>query len=278
MKITNNTGLPDAIYNAISRQYHRKSDYSVTELLAPVQQVILKNKYNDEIVEDASERIWALMGSAMHSVLEKGADKNVFTEENLKINVLGKTISGSPDWFDGDIIIDYKFTSVWSVIYGSRDAEHEAQLNCYAALFKENGFDCKALKIVYILRDWSKTKAEKEEKYPKTQIIVKDFPKWPHEKAMKFIADKVSALIEAEKGNIPECAAEERWQSADVWAVMKKGRKSAVALCDTETQAQDFIKAGKGDEIVLRPGVSKRCEEYCIAAPFCRQYQEAKNV
>lgn len=273
MKFTNNTGLPPSIVNAVSRQFHRKGDYSITELLAPVQQVILKNRHDADITEDVSERIWALMGSAVHEVLQKGADKNTLTEEMLSLEIAGKKITGQPDFYDGSIIQDYKFTSAWTLVYGDRAAEHEAQLNCYAYLFRAHFFKVEKVQIVYILRDWSKNKT-KDEGYPKAQVVVKDFSLWSDDKALRFITEKVEALKAAEDANavLPNCTSAEQWRTSDVYAVMKEGRKSAVKLFDVETDAESFaIKSGKGHTIVKRPGEPKRCNEYCAAREFCEQ-------
>jgi hypothetical protein len=278
MIITNNSGLPQSIFNAVSRQFHKKSDYSVTELLAPVQQVILKNRHDAEITEDCSERMWSLMGSAVHAVLQDGADKNTLTEENLKIEMLGKTISGSPDYFDGKVLQDYKFTSAWTIVYGDRDAEHEAQLNCYAYLYRKHGFNPEKLQIVYILRDWSKSKAKSEQNYPQSQVVIKDFKLWDEKEQGAFIGARVMDLIAGEKMNPLPCTPEQQWRSSDVYAVMKEGRKSAVKLFDKESEAETFKEEkGKGHTVVKRPGEPKRCNEYCAAREFCEQAKKEKG-
>ena len=75
-------------------------------------------------------------------------------------------------------------------------------------------------------------------------------------------------------GTTPECTAEERWAKPDTYAVMKKGRKSALRLLPTEEKAKEYI----GDQnlsIEFRKGVSTRCEGYCEVSQFCKQYRES---
>ena len=67
MALTNKLNLPEPIYNALCSNYQpKKHQYSVTTILNPVRQVILKRRYNDEIEQDCSELIWALFGTAYH--------------------------------------------------------------------------------------------------------------------------------------------------------------------------------------------------------------------
>ena len=72
---------------------------------------------------------------------------------------------------------------------------------------------------------------------------------------------------------------EERWATDPKFALMAKGRKSAVKLFDSEAAAKLVMegldaKKGKIHSIVKRPGEQKRCGRWCDAAPFCEQYQK----
>ena len=73
-------------------------------------------------------------------------------------------------------------------------------------------------------------------------------------------------------GELPKCTSEERWAKPDTYAVMKKGRKTALRLLPTEEQAKEYI----GDQdfsVEFRKGVSTRCEGYCEVSQFCNQYR-----
>ena len=81
-------------------------------------------------------------------------------------------------------------------------------------------------------------------------------------------------------GTTPECTEKERWAKPDTYAVMKKGRKSALRLLPTEEKAKQFMKdykVSKDLSIDFRKGVSTRCEGYCEVSQFCKQYKESVN-
>jgi len=68
--ITNKHGLPDAIVQATMVDKHVvRGDISVTQLIDAPQIRQLK-RYND-LEEDAMDRIWALLGTAVHHILER---------------------------------------------------------------------------------------------------------------------------------------------------------------------------------------------------------------
>ena len=104
MEITNNHNLPLAIYQAVSGMSRKPEPhkYHVTELIQPPLIRKLKMQYWDELEEDASERLWALLGSAVHRVLEKSGDiMDALKEEGLSFEYSGCTVKGTPDILHG---------------------------------------------------------------------------------------------------------------------------------------------------------------------------------
>ena len=86
MKITNKLNLPPAIYNAVCNDTYdtHENVYSATTLLKDPCEIILINRHAAEIEEDASESLYALLGSALHEVLERAKeDENEIREERL---------------------------------------------------------------------------------------------------------------------------------------------------------------------------------------------------
>jgi methionine salvage enolase-phosphatase E1 len=57
-----------------------------------------------------------------------------------------------------------------------------------------------------------------------------------------------------------------------VFAVMKKGRKRALRLLESESEANALASEESG-YIEFRVGESKRCQNYCNVAKFCTQFQ-----
>lgn len=75
--LTNKHNLPETIVNALKYDTHTLAgDISVTTLLDAPQVRILKMQAT-EIVEDVSDKIAALMGTALHGVLERANVKNL---------------------------------------------------------------------------------------------------------------------------------------------------------------------------------------------------------
>lgn len=79
--LTNKKNLSEAIVRALGRDWYsgtgEKRDYSVTELLNPPKIIHLMKRHKDELEEDVSEKIFMLMGSAMHAILERANEHNV---------------------------------------------------------------------------------------------------------------------------------------------------------------------------------------------------------
>jgi hypothetical protein len=276
MQITNLTSLPEPLVAAVSQKREpRPGQISVTELINPPQMRALMLRHWAELTEDAAERIWATMGQLMHKLLEEhGRDSaEHLIEQTLSTEVSGLTVTGTFDLYRRDgVLTDYKFVSVWTTIDGVK-REWEQQLNLYAELLRRHGHPVKRLQIVAIYRDWSKMRAQ-DSSYPQSQVSVLEVPLWPAEDAAGFLAERVRLHQQAEEGRFVECSAEERWERRTRYALMKRGRKSAVKLFDTHEEA--LASVAQADHYVeARPGASIRCESYCAVSIFCRQRAEA---
>ncbi len=282
MIITNNASLPEPLVRAVSRHSHEHppNTISVTSLIQPPQIRALTLKHDAELSEDASDRLWALLGTLLHHALEGHAQgvKNLTSEEELKMEVLGWTLIGHYDLsellLEGELLTDYKLTSVWAVKEGVK-TDWEQQLNVYAHLIRAAGRYIEKLQIVAIGRDWSKAKARYEKGYPQQQVKVMPVPLWTPEDTQAFIEERVRLHQEAEKGIWPDCTPEERWARPTIYALMKKGQKKAVRLYETKAAA-NFAMA-KDQYIVERPGESVRCESYCSVSERCEQFKREKE-
>ena len=281
---TNDQNLPEPVFKALSEDTYSRgvSNSSVTTLIDSPQVKVLTRQHADDIKEDVADRVWAVLGTAVHNIFEPHADGNYRAEERLKTEVNGWKISGAIDIQktedDGSVtILDYKCTSVWSVIFGKKSWAQ--QLNMYAFLVrKDKGLTVSGLKIVAILRDWKQSEAFKSD-YPKSPIIEIPIELWTPEEQDAYVLKRVEAHQQAEHDymngdTIKPCTDEERWLRPSKWAIKKKGRKRALKLHDTEREAQDHIDSlGAGHEIEYRKGEAVRCMKYCPVAAFCPQFQ-----
>ncbi len=248
MILTNRLGLPKAFELAVAADPYDKgrSDVTVTGLLNPPRQRVLVEQHKDEVTEDVSDRIWSLFGSAIHNILERaGAEVGDKVEERLYTTINGWTVGGKFDSvrIKEKKLTDYKTTSVWTRVYGSRMGEWTEQVNMLAALCRLNGIEpIESLSIVALYRDWSDSKSQDGRGYPKTTVEEIPIECMSQEAAL----DVMATLVEKHQGAervLPECTPEERWADK-------------------------------------RTGQSRRCERYCQAAPWCDQWkaiQEAKR-
>lgn len=291
MKITNKYDLPAPLVSAISNdQYDKVGDISITGLIKPPRMRWLEIRHDDEIVVDASELIWRLIGSVGHAILERADTDNHLAEERLTMPVLGWVISGKSDLLAPDMTLDdYKFTSVWAVKH--EKTEWTQQCNAYAWLYKNAvGFEPKRLRITAILRDWSKPKAARDQpdSYPPVGVVVREVPLWSEKKQFEYIEDRVMRHQVSDSFSdmmLPFCTDEERWAKPDTWAVKKKGAKKAMrgGLHDHPLKADAFIRdnelPGQNLEIEFRPGnKTVRCDHYCDVKNFCNQYKALKSA
>ena len=281
MQITNRANLPDAIVRAVVNDpypYGKTGDISVTRLIDAPQIRLLTRAHWAEIEEDASERIWALLGQAVHSILER-AETQALTEERLFAEIEGWSVSGQFDrlaYFPTQgLLQDYKVTSAWSVLDGPKP-EWVRQLNALRYLATKHGYPVSRLQVVAILRDWSRGKAQAGGNYPQAQVVTLEIPVWPMHETDAYLRERVHlhqlAELQQERGGPgSECTPEERWEKPATFAVRKSGRKTAVRVFDTEAEAQTLAATLSGGYVETRPGASVRCADYCAVRGFCAQ-------
>ena len=292
MKITNHNSLPAPIYNAIiANPYSRgTANISVTDLIEPPQLVALRDSHLDDMESDASSLVWSLMGQAMHTILERSGIQSGKgkTEQRLYMKVEGWDVSGQFDYIDeNNVLWDWKFVSTYEYMNGIKTSR-EKQLNMYAALARANGYTVEGLRVGFLFRDWSVYAVSKQPGYPRAQAVEVPIPMWPEEVATQFLKDRVRAHQRAQKAHakgkaVVECTPEERWQTADSYAVYKNNNKSATRVLPTITEAENFVRGAnsktdnKGKissdryKIQYRPGASVRCERYCPVLDWCEQ-------
>jgi len=293
MIITNNHGVPEQFirYARHDKYSKGKADVSVTTLIDSPRISMLRKIHANKLEMDITDMTYSLLGTACHHILEQSEPlPDEVYEERLYTEMFGWTLSGAIDVQkyepDGSItIMDYKVCSSWAVM--NDKPEWERQLNCYAYLVQK----CKDkpvndLRIVAIVRDWSRRQAQYSAGYPEANIQVIDVPSWTFEERQDYIGKRITAHQGCQQNldftdPLPLCTDSERWAKPAKWAVMKKGRKSAVKLFDSEREASLFINNQEGANALFiehRPGEFTRCSQnFCGVAQFCDQYKETSN-
>jgi len=277
MKYTNQAGLPAPLVAAITYSDYDGESYDITAsgLVTPPRIRQLMKRHSKEITEDVSDRIWALIGSVGHAILERAPADNVFREERLVAEMQGWSIGGKVDLLrmEGEQygIDDYKLTSIWAT--KDEKPEWTFQLNVYAWLARQHGFNITQLRIVNILRDWSKPRAAREKDYPQVGVVIREVPLWPADICERNLAAALTLHQQAQAiksdDDLPLCSEQERWTKPPVFAVKKKGRQRAIKLFTDATEAAASMVGAKDLYIEERPGVDVRCVSYCPCKPFC---------
>ena len=274
--------LPEQIVNAVKKDdYNNNGTYSATTLLKVPKEIILFNRHKDEITEDVSEHVYSLLGTSVHYILEKAEEgENQFKEERLYYKFGDDTISGKFDFYDmeEEMLGDYKVTTVYKYLLG--DNEHyRFQLLTYAYLLRKNGFPCKGGRIYQIFRDWQRSKAKFDKSYPQKPVNVITFRFY--DKDFAYIENEIQQRLanihkyeDFADDEIPICSKENRWATDDKFAVMKKGRKSAMRVLNSKEEAEEWMKNNGGEFIQERPAESRKCVDYCSCCEFCNFWRE----
>ena len=288
MEFTNKTELPDWVHKGLTHStYNRdgiKFDISCTRLIDSPQIAALWREHGKDVVEDSMDRVWSAWGTATHSVFEESNKSNpdVLMEKRFLSTYLGKVVSAQVDTYEikEGVLSDIKTSGAYKVIKGDY-SQWERQLNVGAQLMRDNGYVVSKLQIVAIIKDWSAYKAKQERNYPEHPVTIIPIPLWDPYVAQKYIEDRVVLHF---NDTAKECSDEERWKRPGSWAVMKKGRKSAVRLVDSEEEAKKYITWAKledDDKVCIQERKAQyiRCEQYCSFGTMgvCPQFNKEQE-
>jgi hypothetical protein len=300
MKITNRFNLPEPFVAAVTGDDYVRgdADFTTTELITPTRILSLKRKHDADMIEDASERVWAMQGQMRHLVLERIAktDPSRYLVEQRFESVMpgGIKVSGQIDLFDfkDGTLYDWKETSVWKFLIGdTTEWEQQANINLY--LMRSNGMVVHALKNIAILKDWKIREAriaklsKGKKDYPLCAIHVMDLPMWSIGQAQDFIIQKAKSHND-NMAKPPVCTKKERWQRDASFAVMRRDRKRAIpgGLCDSRDKAEAVMMhhmkiAPPGDAakfyIEQRNAEPVRCLDFCAVQTYCDFGTEAEK-
>lgn len=282
MKITNINNLPTPFVSAVSQEYtFEPNEYRVTSLLKGIRETLLERRHSDEIEQDVSDMLWLVLGSAVHGIMENAQEADCeIKEERLKVDFNGYLLSGQFDLYNGETetITDYKTASVWKVMFANYE-DWKRQLLIYGYMLRKIGFNVGKGEIVAMLKDHNKRDSKYKEGYPKfpVQKVTFNFNDTDFEETKEWLRQKFADIEYCESlkdDDLPICTPEERYNSGDKYAVMKKGRKTALRVLNSESEAEEWMTSNGGDFIENRPGEDKKCVDYCKVAPFCSYAKE----
>jgi len=279
--ISNIYNLPQPFVDLVSGDTYSKgeSDITTTGLAQPPKIAELWRRHADEITMDCSEKVWTMMGTANHWVLEQIALRNperYIAERRYYLDIDGMKLGGQIDLFDRETetLWDYKVSSVYKAMSDDHQ-DWTKQANVNKLLCEHNGIYPKKLAILLVMKDWRRKDSEIKADYPKCAIQEIQLPIWNPEETFAYIRSRIALhnaakLVENEDG-IPVCTEEERWAKPTTWAVLKeKGAKRAVAngIYQSRAEAEEHSRRING-YVEERIGSNTRCESYCTVRKWC---------
>lgn len=288
--LTNRLGLPQPFVDAATSDYTpTEGRYSVTRVIGSPCEAVLLRRHGGEVDSDVSDYVWAILGTAVHKILENSQETDSQLKESFLEVPVGKfngreyTLSGIFDLYDDNTgtVTDYKTASVIKWQKGEFD-DYRMQLLLYCWMLRKIGFDAHDGEIVMILRDWSNGKARFDKGYPQSQVqkVEFSFNQQHLNEAESYVRDwfgRVAEFEELDDGELEPCTPEQRWHRDDKWAVMRKSQKKAVKLFDSREEAvkhMDWLSnqaSNKGRPLYIeeRRGDDVKCEMYCSVRDWC---------
>lgn len=272
---------------------------SVTSLIDAPIHTILKKRHWEELSEDISGRVWTLLGSAVHYVVErfnKHKARERLSEERWYLRVPtkdgeeweihtiadGEKLADQP-WYNKDHLYlsgkfdnydmeeksleDYKTTSAWSFVFGGKDS-WPPQLNIHGFAVRMLGLPVEILRICGILKDHTQSKVSPDSDYPAIPLVEKYYEVWPDEQVKEYIKQRYDLFLRMRQlpdEELTPCTEEERWYKPGKYAVMKGNNKKAVKLFDEtpdgKTSAEALANDTPGGRVEPRPGEDIRCTD-----------------
>lgn len=255
---------------------------SATTIIKPVRVTKLRKEYFKDIKESAVRRVSALLGTAVHSIVERHGEKLgwIVEQRMYGISNSGHSFSGQLDALipneDGTHSIrDYKVVPTFK---HNEFGEYKDQLNIQAVLATQAGFKIKDLKIVAFFKDWMESRTGDSEKYPDLPIMEYSVPITPYDEMMDWIDTRLKQIVGDE---LPECTDEERWIRESKWAVYKPKGKRALRVFADGAEAEAFNKKELNNKgtVEHRKATPIRCvQNYCGVAEHCEQWKEEEHL
>ncbi len=316
MHFTNETGisLPLAVWLAHDEyDYVSIPNYiSATTLLKPVKQTVLARRIEaGKKTADVADFIASKFGHAVHDSIEKAWTHNapkilkamgypdkiadivivnptandfakipnlipVYVEQRTIKEFDGYNIGGKFDMIIEGNLFDFKSTSVWSYIKGSKDEDYCLQGSIYRWLNPEL-VTGDHINIQFIFTDWSKAEARRnKETYPQQKVLNHPVKLMSMEDTERWIFAKLRQLTKAwnaPEEQIPDCTDKELWRPDPQFKYYSDPTKTdgrATRNFPTMNEAAAY-KAEKGKGVVITVlGEPKACG-YCKAFDVCKQ-------
>lgn len=313
---TNNAGIPLSIAVWLATDDYDHNDdpnhISATSLLKPIKQLILANRIpKADDTADIAGLIPSRYGSAIHNSIEEAWKKNykkamkelghapglikrivinpdrknvdpdaipVYMEQRLTKKLGKYTVSGKFDFVGSGQLEDFKSTSTYAFMHGSKDEDYAMQGSIYRWLDPEL-ITKETIAIRFIFTDWKAAEARQSNLYPPLRIASKEYPLLSIQETERFVVNKLNMyfeLLDADESKIPACTDKDLWRAAPVWKYYKNPASTGRSTKNfpTASEAQDrLLKDGSVGKVIEVGGKVNGCK-YCPAVLVCKQKDE----
>ena len=286
MKITNRYNLPEAFVELASKnQYQTKSDrFGATTLLLPAQEIVLRQRYQNEMSQDISDMINLFIGTAVHDLLERH-DKGEYVELYLKHEILdGYYVSGKIDKFDrlNMEVVDYKTARVSKIVYNDfRDWRMQGLI--YAWLLLKNGYYADKIRFIALLKDWSHlakyTKNNNDDYYPESAVYIYEQKVYADDltKIETYILKKVEQIVamrDMSTEDILKIPLEKDYAPIIKYAVYATPDSPRAKRLFSDEESAEKYKEKHGGVVIERADPNPKYEMSCTAMQYAKKIKE----
>lgn len=310
-KYTNQAGVPLslALFLATDTYDHEEHTISATALLKPIRQLILAQRLPPaEALVDIMGLLKSRMGNAVHDGIERswlnGYEKAmtalgypkrvierivvnpapdadltdripVYLEQRSYREIRGVTVSGKFDFVAEGMVEDFKNTSTFTWINGTKDDDYILQGSIYRWL-NPKIVTADQMRINFLFWDWQAVRAKTDPNYPAQPVMAKTFPLLSLAETEAFIVRKLDQLErfqDVAEPDLPLCSDSELWRKAPQYKYYKNPKNTARSTknFDNLHDANARLAAdGHVGVVVEKPGEVVACK-YCPAFPICSQ-------
>lgn len=312
----NESGVPlsVAVYLAKDFYDYEPNTLSATGLLKPIRQTILaprvpkdaaridvQNLVKSRIgtaIHDGVEKVWA-GGYYKEAMLKLGYPQKiierivvnpdpdnlepgqipVYMEQRLYREYMGKRLSGKFDFIAEGRLEDFKSTSVFTWIHGTKTEDYQLQGSIYRWLDQGKRITQDHMAIQFFFTDFMAGKAKSEAKYPPNQVVQQLIPLLPVDETEDFVRTKLTAIQNyknADEADLPRCNDKELWRKPAQFKYYKNPASRKRSTKNFDSAADAYLRLqedGNVGVVVEQPGEVIACK-FCPAFPICTQKDE----
>lgn len=304
-----NVPLSMAVFLATDDYDYEPGVVSATKLLKPIRQIVLASRVpKNEAMIDVAGLVKSRMGQAIHNSIEHAwvhhykqsmrdlgypesviervrinpdpkevqkGDIPVYLEQRSYRTINGQKISGKFDMVADGRVEDFKTTSTFTWVNGTKDHDYRMQGSIYRWLNPKIVTD-DHIAINFLFTDYMPARAANDPKYPQSPAPQKLIPLMEVDETDHFVRNKLSLIQRfqnSDEQDLPLCTNDDLWQKEPVWKYYKNPQKMSRSTKNfTDKQGAYSRLAAEGGKgvVVEQPGEVQACK-YCPAFPVCSQ-------